>query len=84
MKATWVGTLFPTFLINAIKWLDEGRKSGYWDPTQPKGSPHSTEQIWFRLQLTGFREDLSVYVCTSYSDAQCAEIQELLLKAEVL
>ncbi len=67
-----------TFLINAIKWLDEGRK-GVIGILPSLNAAHTVlSKSGLDCQLTGFREDLSVYVCTSYSDAQCAEIQEFV------
>lgn len=32
----------------------------------------------FKCQKTNFREDLSVYVCTAYSDAHAKEIQDFV------
>ncbi|XP_059389377.1 TRPM8 channel-associated factor homolog isoform X2 [Carassius carassius] len=67
-----------TFLINAIKWLVEGHKGviGILPSLQEAHTVLSKSGL--DCQLTGFRKDLSVYVCTSYSDAQCAEIQDFV------
>ncbi|XDV32617.1 hypothetical protein PO909_003386, partial [Leuciscus waleckii] len=67
-----------TFMINAIKWLDEGRKGVIGILPSLKAAHGVLSKSGLDCQLTGFREDLSVYVCTSYSDAQCAEIQEFV------
>ncbi|XP_077065046.1 TRPM8 channel-associated factor homolog [Siphateles boraxobius] len=67
-----------TFMINAIKWLDEGRKGVIGILPSLKAAHMVLSKSGLDCQLTGFREDLSVYVCTSYSDAQCAEIQEFV------
>ncbi|XP_052432027.1 TRPM8 channel-associated factor homolog [Carassius gibelio] len=67
-----------TFLINAIKWLDEGRKGAIGILPNLKGAHTVLSKSGLDCQLTGFKEDLSVYVCTSYSDTQCAEIQEFV------
>ncbi|RXN27177.1 TRPM8 channel-associated factor-like protein [Labeo rohita] len=67
-----------TFLINAIKWLDEDRKGVIGILPSLKAAHTVLSKSGLDCQLTGFRKDLSVYVCTSYSDAQCAEIQEFV------
>ncbi len=67
-----------TFLINAIKWLDEGHKGVIGILPSLKAAHTVLSKSGLDCQLTGFREDLSVYVCTSYSDAQCAAIQEFV------
>ncbi|XP_067221774.1 TRPM8 channel-associated factor homolog [Chanodichthys erythropterus] len=67
-----------TFMINAIKWLDEGRTGVIGILPSLEAAHTVLSKSGLDCQLTGFREDLSVYVCTSYSDAQCAEIQEFV------
>ncbi|KAL0153613.1 hypothetical protein M9458_051093 [Cirrhinus mrigala] len=67
-----------TFLINAIKWLDEDRKGVIGILPSLEAAHTVLSKSGLDCQLTGFRKDLSVYVCTSYSDAQCAEIQEFV------
>ncbi|XP_043115732.1 TRPM8 channel-associated factor homolog [Puntigrus tetrazona] len=67
-----------TFLINAIKWLDEGRKGVIGIVPNLTAAHTVLSKSGLDCQLTGFRKDLSIYVCTSYSDAQCAEIQEFV------
>ncbi|XP_067221166.1 TRPM8 channel-associated factor homolog [Chanodichthys erythropterus] len=67
-----------TFMINAIKWLDEGRTGVIGILPSLKAAHTVLSKSGLDCQLTDFREDLSVYVCTSYSDAQCAEIQEFV------
>lgn len=67
-----------TFMINAIKWLDEGRKGVIGILPSLKAAHGVLSKSGLDCQLTGFKEDLSVYVCTSYSDAHCAEIQEFV------
>ncbi|RXN38415.1 TRPM8 channel-associated factor-like protein [Labeo rohita] len=67
-----------TFLINAIKWLDEDCKGVIGILHSLKAAHTVLSKSGLDCQLTGFRKDLSVYVCTSYSDAQCAEIQEFV------
>ncbi|KAL1278899.1 hypothetical protein QQF64_025572 [Cirrhinus molitorella] len=67
-----------TFLINAIKWLDQDRKGVI--GIEPRLKPARTvlSKSGLDCQVTDFREDLSIYVCTSYSDAQSAKIQEFV------
>ncbi|XP_073693014.1 TRPM8 channel-associated factor homolog [Garra rufa] len=67
-----------TFLINAIKWLDEDRKGVIGILPSLKAAHTVLSKSGLDCKLTGFRKDLSVYICTSYSDAQCAEIQEFV------
>ncbi|XP_051718460.1 TRPM8 channel-associated factor homolog [Ctenopharyngodon idella] len=67
-----------TFMINAIKWLDEGQTGAIGILPKLKAAHAVLSKSGLDCQMTGFREDLSVYVCTSYSDAQCAEIQEFV------
>ncbi|RXN27175.1 TRPM8 channel-associated factor-like protein [Labeo rohita] len=67
-----------TFLINAITWLDQDRKGVIGILPSRKGAHRVLSKSGLDCQLTSFRKDLSVYVCTSYIDAQCAEIQEFV------
>lgn len=70
-------TLSP-FLINALNWLDEGRKGVIGIVPNLKGAQDVLSKSGLNCELTNFREDLSVYVCTSYSDAQCEQIQDFV------
>ncbi|XP_051963010.1 TRPM8 channel-associated factor homolog isoform X2 [Xyrauchen texanus] len=67
-----------TFLVNAIQWLDEGRKGVIGVLPSLTAAKNVLSKSGLDCQLTGFREDLSVYVCTSYSDAQCEQIQDFV------
>lgn len=67
-----------TFLINAIRWLDEGRKGVIGVIPQLAEAHRVLSQSGLNCQFTGFREDLSVYVCTSYNDSQSQQIQEFV------
>lgn len=71
------------FLINAIRWLDEGRKGVIGIMPQLKDAHHVLSKSGLNCQFTGFREDLSVFVCTSYNDSQHHQIQSLLQRVEV-
>ncbi|KAG5269322.1 hypothetical protein AALO_G00200720 [Alosa alosa] len=63
---------------NALCWLDEGRNGavGIAPPVQSAMSVLSNSGL--QCKVTDFKEDLSVYVCNSYSDAHCEEIQEFV------
>lgn len=67
-----------TFLINAIRWLDEERKGVIGIMPQLKDAHRVLSNSGLNCQFTGFREDLSVFVCTSYNDSQCHQIQEFV------
>ncbi|XP_030633903.1 TRPM8 channel-associated factor homolog [Chanos chanos] len=67
-----------TFMINAIHWLDEGHNGLVGVQPQLKGAYKLLKRSGLECQLTHFKEGLSVYVCTSYSDAQCDEIQDFV------
>lgn len=67
-----------SFLINAIHWLDEGRKGVIGIMPQLKDAHRILSKSGLNCQFSEFREDLSVYVCTSYNDSQCHEIQEFV------
>lgn len=66
------------FLLNAIRWLDEGR-NGEVGVLPRLGAAHALlGQSGLTCTKTDFRDDLSVYVCTAYSDAHCEEIQDFV------
>ncbi|XP_065137607.1 TRPM8 channel-associated factor homolog [Paramisgurnus dabryanus] len=73
-----------TFLINAINWLDEGRKGVIGINPRLAGAQKILSKSGLNCQLTNFREDLSVHVCTSYSDAECEKIQEFVAEGSGL
>ncbi|XP_055052019.2 TRPM8 channel-associated factor homolog [Misgurnus anguillicaudatus] len=73
-----------TFLINAINWLDEGRKGIIGIIPKLTGAQKILSKSGLNCQLTNFREDLSVHVCTSYSDAECEKIQEFVAEGSGL
>ncbi|KAJ8280241.1 hypothetical protein GJAV_G00052220 [Gymnothorax javanicus] len=67
-----------TFLVNAIRWLDEGRNGEVGILPKLKAASDVLGKSGLKCTLTDFRDDLSVYVCTSYSDEHAAEIQEFV------
>ncbi|KAG7321764.1 hypothetical protein KOW79_014622 [Hemibagrus wyckioides] len=67
-----------TFLINAINWLDEGRKGKIGIMPQLKDAHRILSKSGLNCQFTNFSEDLSVFVCTSYNDSQRHQIQEFV------
>uniref|UniRef100_A0A674CIK1 Uncharacterized protein n=1 Tax=Salmo trutta TaxID=8032 RepID=A0A674CIK1_SALTR len=66
------------FMLNAVRWLDEGR-NGLVGVVPQLGSAHTLlSKSGLPCEKSGFRKELSVYVCTSYSDAQADEIQDFV------
>ncbi|KAM6959061.1 TRPM8 channel-associated factor homolog [Aplochiton taeniatus] len=63
------------FWLNAIGWLDEGR-NGLIGCVPSLQSALSAAGV--KCEPTGFRKDLSVYVCTSYCDMLATEIQNFV------
>ncbi|XP_040902035.1 TRPM8 channel-associated factor homolog [Toxotes jaculatrix] len=66
-------TLAP-FWNNAIHWLDQGRKGVVGVVPELNGFPKAGLQC----ENTNFRKDLSVFVCTAYSDDHAEEIQDFV------
>lgn len=66
------------FLLNVIRWLDEGRKGEVGVQPRLTGAHALLSTSGLTCTKTNFRDNLSVYVCTSYSDEQAAEIQEFV------
>ncbi|XP_046718500.1 TRPM8 channel-associated factor homolog [Silurus meridionalis] len=67
-----------TFLINAIHWLDKGRKGVIGIVPQLKDAHRVLSKSGLKCEFTGLRKDLSVFVCTSYDDSKCNQIQEFV------
>ncbi|XP_073718850.1 TRPM8 channel-associated factor homolog [Misgurnus anguillicaudatus] len=67
-----------TFLINAINWLDEGRKGVIGIIPGLTGAQKILSKSGLNCQFTDLKKDLSVYVCKSYSDAESEKIQEFV------
>ncbi|XP_036392742.1 TRPM8 channel-associated factor homolog [Megalops cyprinoides] len=66
------------FLINAVRWLDEGRNGTVGILPELSGAHALLSQSGLTCEKTRFKQGLSVYVCTSYSDAHAADIQEFV------
>ncbi|XP_076152847.1 TRPM8 channel-associated factor homolog [Alosa pseudoharengus] len=69
------------FLINAVLWLDKGRKGLVGVSPKLRGATNLLSRSGLQCQVTDFSDrsdDLSVYVCTSYSDDHCNEIQRFV------
>ncbi|MFT7803515.1 TRPM8 channel-associated factor 2-like [Arapaima gigas] len=66
------------FLINALHWLDEGRKGHVGIHPNLNASYSLLSQSGLPCEKTDFKQGLSVFVCTSYSDENCAKIQEFV------
>ncbi|KAI4880375.1 hypothetical protein NFI96_025390, partial [Prochilodus magdalenae] len=67
-----------TFMTNAILWLDKGRKGTVGVLPELKDAYRLLSKSGYQCQSTGFKADLSVFVCESHNDAQCKEIQEFV------
>ena len=66
------------FLLNAIRWLDMGRQ-GEVGILPTLSTAHTLlSKSGLTCTKTYFRDDLSAYVCTSYSDAHAAEIKNFV------
>uniref|UniRef100_A0A8C5DN93 Peptidase M60 domain-containing protein n=1 Tax=Gouania willdenowi TaxID=441366 RepID=A0A8C5DN93_GOUWI len=65
---------WATFWYNAVRWLDQGRQGviGF----DPKIKILS--DLKMKCETTGFRNNLSVFVCDVYSDKHMKEIQEFV------
>ncbi|XP_053363856.1 TRPM8 channel-associated factor homolog [Clarias gariepinus] len=66
------------FLINALRWLDEGRNGVIGIVPQLHYAHDVLSKSGLNCQVTGFMKDLSVFVCTSYDDSQRHQIQEFV------
>ncbi|KAG7470797.1 hypothetical protein MATL_G00117640 [Megalops atlanticus] len=66
------------FLINAVRWLDEGRNGTVGILPKLNAAHALLSQSGLTCEKTGFKQGLSVYVCTSYKDAHAADIQEFV------
>ncbi|XP_028817787.1 TRPM8 channel-associated factor homolog [Denticeps clupeoides] len=73
-----------SFLINAIRWLDDGRSGLVGIGAHLDKAHKLLSNSKLTCQMTGFRKDLSVYVCTSYNDAQHNEILEFVAEGKGL
>ncbi|XP_036412592.1 TRPM8 channel-associated factor homolog [Colossoma macropomum] len=67
-----------TFMINAVLWLHRKPNGVIGVLPELKEAYSLLNSVGLQCELTGFKENLSVFVCTSYNDAQCKEIQEFV------
>ncbi|XP_022616191.1 TRPM8 channel-associated factor homolog [Seriola dumerili] len=70
-------TLAP-FWKNAIDWLDEGRNGVVGVVPDLDQAFNLFRESKFNCRKTNFSEDLSVFVCTAYSDQHVEEIQNFV------
>lgn len=70
-------TLAP-FWKNAIEWLDEGRNGVIGVAPGLNSAFNLFNKSGFKCEKTKFREDLSVFVCTAYSEEHIEEIQDFV------
>lgn len=68
-------TLAP-FWNNVIHWLDEGRQGVV--GVVPDHALNILRKSGLKCEKTNFRKDLSVFVCTAYSDQHVEEIQDFV------
>ncbi len=71
----WSQSLAP-FWTNALHWLDEGRQGVV--GVSPQHAFNVLSKSGLKCEKTGFREDLSVCVCTAYSSDHAQEIQNFV------
>ncbi|XP_013870428.1 TRPM8 channel-associated factor homolog [Austrofundulus limnaeus] len=64
------------FWNNAIHWLDEGRRGVI--GVAPDNALNMLSRSGLQCETTGFKPDLSVFVCTAYSDDRLEEIQNFV------
>uniref|UniRef100_A0A8C2WV06 Peptidase M60 domain-containing protein n=1 Tax=Cyclopterus lumpus TaxID=8103 RepID=A0A8C2WV06_CYCLU len=70
-------TLAP-FWNNALHWLDEGRDGVVGVVPDLNEAFNLFSKSKFNCEKTNFREDLSVFVCTAYSEQHVEEIQDFV------
>ncbi|XP_030236426.1 TRPM8 channel-associated factor homolog [Gadus morhua] len=66
------------FWKNALRWLDEGRNGVFGILPKLDHAMTLFSQMGVTCQKSGFSKDLSVYVCTTYSNKQAEEIQQFV------
>ncbi|XP_076000035.1 TRPM8 channel-associated factor homolog [Genypterus blacodes] len=70
--------ILAPFFKNAINWLDEGRHGVIGVLPELNDAFNLLTKSGFNCQKTNLRKDLSVFVCTAYSDAHVEEIQSFV------
>ncbi|XP_063060502.1 TRPM8 channel-associated factor homolog [Engraulis encrasicolus] len=70
-------TLSP-FFLQALQWLDQGRNGTVGILPRLRQAIDPLSKSGLSCQVTHFTDGLSVYVCTSYSDDHCTEIQKFV------
>ncbi|KAF7645965.1 hypothetical protein LDENG_00195670, partial [Lucifuga dentata] len=70
--------ILASFWKNAIYWLDEGRRGVIGVEPQLNDAFTILSKFGLKCEKTDFRKDLSVFVCTAYSDAHKEEIQDFV------
>ncbi|KAM4035791.1 TRPM8 channel-associated factor homolog [Anomaloglossus baeobatrachus] len=67
-----------TFLLNAISWLDKGRQGKIGVIKTLANFTNVLKAEGLQCMESNLASDLSVYCCTSYSDAEAAKIQQFV------
>ncbi|KAI4885441.1 hypothetical protein NFI96_020806 [Prochilodus magdalenae] len=76
---TYIGRKsLSTFMGNAIQWLAKRRNGVIGVLPELEWTCSLLSKSGLQCQVTGFKKDLSVFVCTSYNDAQSEEILEFV------
>ncbi|XP_028274994.1 TRPM8 channel-associated factor homolog [Parambassis ranga] len=70
-------TLVPVWK-NAVRWLDEGRNGAVGVVPQLEAACNLFQKSGITSEKTKFRKDLSVFVCTAYSDDYVEEIHDFV------
>ncbi|XP_056428954.1 TRPM8 channel-associated factor homolog [Hyla sarda] len=66
------------FWLNAVSWLDMGRQGKIGVVSQLKSFANILQTEGFQCAVSNLVPDLSVYCCTSYSDAEAEKIQQFV------
>ncbi|XP_048120979.1 TRPM8 channel-associated factor homolog [Alosa alosa] len=69
---------FSRFLMNALLWLDKGRNGLVGVSRSRRGAADRLSKSGLKCQVTDFKDDLSVYVCTPDKDDISKEIQRFV------
>ncbi|XP_017286118.1 TRPM8 channel-associated factor homolog [Kryptolebias marmoratus] len=67
---------FAPFWSNALHWLDEGRRGVV--GVAPNNALNMLSRSGLKCDKTGFKKDLSVFVCTAYTNDHLEEIQNFV------
>lgn len=72
----WLSQELGQLWTNTLSWLDQDRQGTV--GVSVNSALHSLSRTGFNCQISHFRDDLSVFVCTTYEDVPAKEIQEFV------